>query len=97
MSLPPPWTVHVLPDRDWPPAGAGAPMSLQLHPLGHVNPGGGNSPDVLATVSIVTVSPVPWLWEVMANPAKICPVMAMATVDPATAVQLFPSGDVYAV
>src|ERR1700731_1989879 len=48
MSLPPPWTVQVLPFSDSVPAGAGLPMSAQFHDVGQ--PG-----DELPTTSVTVV------------------------------------------
>ncbi len=59
MSLPPPVTVHELPDWFWlPAAGATLPMSAQVHVLGQM-PGGCISPGATATVFSVTASAVP--------------------------------------
>ena len=96
MSGPPPWTVHTLPETLWPPAGATAPMSPQLHPLGQASSGPGNSPGLTATVSSVTAPPVPCAWEVMARPASRGCGRLRASDDPGIRVQLVPSGDVKA-
>jgi len=60
-------------------------------------PGGGTSPALTATESRVTADPAPWLCEVIANPASSGPVMVSAWVEPGIAVQVLPSGEVYAV
>ena len=49
------------------------------------------------TVSSVTVLSAPPLWEVTAIPASQVPVRLMVTLEPATAVQVTPSLEVYAV
>src|SRR5271166_1985152 len=97
MSAPPPWIVQVPPDNVWAPVGDGLPMSPHVHPLGQDSPGGGYSVALTATESRVTAPATPWLWEVRANPPSTGPVMGRATVEPGTAVQLVPSGEVYAV
>ena len=94
MSLPPPVTVHVLPDRLCPPGpGVTWPMSAQFHPVGH-SPGGSNSPGVRVTVSSVTVEPAFTLCDVIAKPASSDPGMLSTCVEPGIAVHVFPSGDV---
>ena len=97
MSAPPPWMVQVPPLRLCDPAGEAVPMSPQVQPAGQTKAGGGTSPGVTATESKVTVPPTPWAWEVRANPARRVPGTARTTVDPGTAVQVVPSGEVYAV
>ena len=59
MSAPPPWRVQVPLASDWPPAGAGLPMSPQVHPLGQDKPGGGYSVAATATESRVTAPATP--------------------------------------
>ena len=49
---------------------------------------------VTDTPSKVTTPPLPWLWEVRAIPAWTVPGMARATVEPGTAVQVWPSAEV---
>src|SRR5947209_14087226 len=97
MSPPPPWIVHVPDDSVWPPAGVAAPMSAHDHPVGHPGGGGGGAPPVMETVSKVTAEPVPWLCDVIASPASNGWPRFGVWVDPAIAVQLVPSADVYAV
>ena len=49
----------------------------------------------MVTVSMETVLPVPWLCDVTARPRRIGPLrLVRLTVDPGTAVQVDPSGDV---
>ena len=93
MSPPPPEMVQALPDKDWLPVGAAFPMSLQDHPAGQAaRPGGGTSLDVIDTLLSVTAEPVPWSWEVIANPASKGWGRLRAVVEPGTAVQVFRRG-----
>ena len=94
MSPPPPVTDQVPLDRFWPPGpGVTVPMSAQFQLDGQM-PGGANSVAVTSTELSVTAEPVPWLCEVMAKPASSDPFMDSTCVDPGTAVQVLPSGDV---
>src|SRR5579863_7729451 len=94
MSPPPPTSVQVpLDSVSWP-AGSAPPMSVHVHTPGHTPGGRGGSALETPTLSRVTADPTPWLWEVMPNPARTAPGMAMAWVEPGMAVQWVPSGDV---
>src|ERR1700730_10929455 len=97
MSLPPPWMVQVPPERVCPPAlGATVPISAQLHALGQT-PGGTGSPAATAAPSRGAGAGGACLCEVMAKPAWSAPVMPSTVVEPGIAVQVVPSGEVYAV
>src|SRR5689334_6887818 len=69
-------------------------MSPQAHPVMQALGGAG---EPTATVSIVTVPRVLPLWEVTDGPARTLPVTFTVTLEPAIAVQVTPSLEVYAV
>src|SRR5215469_5521221 len=95
MSPPPPSSDHWPPVRVCWPVGSGLPMSEQVQPVGQDRPGGGNSVAATAGAPNPTVELVPWLWEVTATPPSSVPLSpATVRVDPVTAVQVVPSGEV---
>src|SRR5438132_14430977 len=98
MSAPAPCSVHAPPLSDWLPASAGAPMSAQVHWLGHDGGGGGGGGELLsATVSMVTVLTAVALWEVTARPAIGLVPRLTPVVEPAIGDHVFPAADTSAV
>src|SRR3989442_10653592 len=93
MSPPPPCTFQVPAFTVSLPAGIGLPMSAQVQPPGQDDAGVANAMLLNCTVlGCVT------LCEVTARPARMLPVRAATfNAEPGTAVQVVPSGDVYAV
>ena len=83
--------LHVLPDSVWPPNGVEL-MSAHDQLVGQTSPGGGYSVALIATLSSVTDSPVPWRCDVMPKPASD-PMPPIAIVDAGIALHVAPSLD----
>src|ERR1700686_652011 len=93
MSPPPAWMVHAPPARFCAPAGVAPPISVQFHAAMQM-PAGCRPVVVSDTVSNLTVPITFALCAVTARPASVLPVMLSTMVDPGTAVQEVPFGDV---
>lgn len=91
MSTPAPEIVQVLPLKDWLPATAGLPMSVQVQPVGQ---GGATGAGTRVTLEKVAASTALALKELTAVPARMLLDMVMATPDPATSDQEMPSMEV---
>src|SRR4051794_22391380 len=100
MSAPPALTVQVLVFglKDWLPAGAGLPMSAQLHGDGHGTGGRGPGGEpVTATESIVAAFSCVESRDETARPASGFEPRFKLAVDAAIGVHKYPSEEPYAV
>src|SRR6266853_3161690 len=92
LPISPPWSDQLPPLTACAPAGWAALMSVQFQGAGQITEGIGS------TVLIVTESSADWavapLYESAASPASRKPGICRITVEPATGVQLSPSGEV---